>query len=54
MTKERPEKATIFIYCSPEEKALILKASHKAETNFSSYCRETLVKASNKLLGGLK
>lgn len=50
MTKARPDKATIFIYCSPEEKALILKASFKAEKNMSVYCRDTLVKASRRLL----
>lgn len=50
MTTERPEKATIFLYCKPEEKAIIQKASYRAEKNMSVYCRETLVKASEKLL----
>lgn len=50
MTKERPNKATIFIYCTPAEKAMILKASHRAEKNMSEFSRVTLIEKAEKLI----
>lgn len=50
MTKERPSKATLFIYLSHEEKAMVTEASFIARKNRSTFSREAILKEAKRLI----